>query len=140
MSGNLVSARDVLSFFQNRGQTTLTSFLGRKGLGPGRLVCGIVRKSLHVGFLVAFESSQLTKGAVALGTRVGFQPRVGAKVDVEVPLVAESFPAVRTCVRLLLGVDPAVAPKGGVVGEGPVAELAGVGLLPSVDSPVHAEV
>ena len=67
-------------------------------------------------FLVAFETSQLTEGAVTLGAHVRFEPRVGASVNAEVPSVAEGFVTVLISERLLLGVGPLVSMQRGVVG------------------------
>ena len=50
------------------------SSLVQKGLGPEG---GIVGERFRMAFLVIYESPQPMEGAVALGTHVGFEPRVG---------------------------------------------------------------
>ena len=64
------------------------SSLAQKGLGPEG---GIVGERFRMAFLVIYESPQPMEGAVTLGTHVGFEPRVGASVNTEVPTVAEGL-------------------------------------------------
>lgn len=64
------------------------SSLEQKGLGPEGRILG---ERFRMAFLVIYVSPQPMEGTVTLRTHVGFEPRVGASVNTEVPTAAEGL-------------------------------------------------